>query len=244
MGSAAGRAAPSAILSLGRAGGVPEPFHPLLSIGFSVAALTTGLLLRPLPFFAFLSAASVLLVVAGYGKALARLYAFTLVTGAALAGLAVLLGESLPGAVMILGRVTLVGLSMALVATIDPTRLSRALCQARCPRALALGVLISVNFVPVLKQESDRIREAMRARGVVLRWHNAAHLYRALVLPLLIRLISISDTLTLSLETRGFAVEGRGTVYRPVTWRQRDYLYLGAFAVMLAAAWAYGVMAR
>ena len=59
---------------------------------------------------------------------------------------------------------------------------------------------------------------------------NPAILYRAFLIPLMVRLVNLSDTLALSVETRGFTTEAAPyTVYRPVYLQAKD----GAFA-----AWA------
>ena len=49
------------------------------------------------------------------------------------------------------------------------------------------------------------------------------------------RLINISDTLSLSLETRGFELENTPvTVYEPVQFTFRDGLYLSGMIAVLA----------
>lgn len=89
--------------------------------------------------------------------------------------------------------------------SVKPTALSRTLSQWRVPRSVTLGTLITFSFLPVLKAEIRRVREAMRTRGAgsVL---NPAIFYRAFLVPFVMRLVGISDTLALSVETRGFAL--------------------------------------
>ena len=64
-----------------------------------------------------------------------------------------------------------------------------------------------MSFVPMLKGEIGRVREAMKTRGAgsVL---NPKILYRAFLVPFVMRLVNISDTLALSVETRGFTLGG------------------------------------
>ena len=79
-------------------------------------------------------------------------------------------------------------------------------------------------------QAVRQTREAMRTRGAggLL---NPAILYRAFLIPLMVRLVNLSDTLALSVETRGFTTyPAPYTVYRPVHLQARD----GAFAALSA----------
>ena len=95
-----------------------------------------------------------------------------------------------------------------------PVRMTRSLSQVHTPRAITLGMLIAMSFVPMLKGEIGRVREAMKTRGAgsVL---NPKILYRAFLVPLVMRLVNISDTLALSVETRGFALgKVRYTIYK------------------------------
>jgi ABC-type cobalt transport system, permease component CbiQ and related transporters len=87
----------------------------------------------------------------------------------------------------------------------EPAAMTRSLSQVRMPRSVTLGMLISMSFMPLLSEEVRRVREAMKTRGAgsIL---NAKILYRAFLVPLVMRLVDISDTLALSVETRGFAL--------------------------------------
>lgn len=95
-----------------------------------------------------------------------------------------------------------------------PVRMTRSLSQVHTPRSVTLGMLIAMSFVPMLKGEIKRVRKAMKTRGAgsVL---NPKILYRAFLVPLVMRLVNISDTLALSVETRGFALgQVRYTIYK------------------------------
>lgn len=91
--------------------------------------------------------------------------------------------------------------------SVSTVRMTRALSQLHTPRAITLGMLISMSFMPMLKGEIKRVREAMKTRGAgsVL---NLKIFYRAFLVPLVMRLVNISDTLALSVETRGFTLSG------------------------------------
>lgn len=87
----------------------------------------------------------------------------------------------------------------------EPVRMTRNLSQMHTPRSVTLGMLIARSFVPMLTEEEHRVREAMKTRGAGSIF-NPKILYRAFLVPLVMRLVNISDTLALSVETRGFAL--------------------------------------
>ena len=99
---------------------------------------------------------------------------------------------------------------------------------------ITLGMLIAVRFLPVLGSEIARIREAMKTRGVRASLWNVRCFYRALVMPLMLRIINMSDTMALSLETRGFDLENREvSVYRPVRFFARDGVFAACIVILL-----------
>lgn len=111
-----------------------------------------------------------------------------------------------------------------------PVCLVRGFSCMRLPRVLTLAMLITFTFFPLLRAEVRQTREAMRTRGAggLL---NPAILYRAFLIPLMVRLVNLSDTLALSVETRGFTTyPAPHTVYRPVYLQAKD----GAFAALSA----------
>ena len=111
-----------------------------------------------------------------------------------------------------------------------PVCLVRGFSCMHLPRVLTLAMLITCTFFPLLRAEVRQTREAMRTRGAggLL---NPAILYRAFLIPLMVRLVNLSDTLALSVETRGFTTEAAPyTVYRPVYLQAKD----GAFAALSA----------
>ncbi|MDW8148249.1 MAG: energy-coupling factor transporter transmembrane component T [Roseiflexaceae bacterium] len=84
-------------------------------------------------------------------------------------------------------------------------------------------MLITVRSIPTLVGEAMRIRDAMQVRGLSLQRTPPRILYRALVVPLLIRVLTLAESLALALETRAFTGDPHATVYRPVALQGRDY---------------------
>lgn len=137
-------------------------------------------------------------------------------------------------AVQMAERVLLLAVAAIPAVCMPPINLIRCLTKLRCPRMITLGMLIVIRFIPVLRAEVSRIREAMKTRGVSASLWNFQCFYRALLIPLMMRLINISDTLSLSLETRGFELgKAQSTIYREVRFRARDAVYSALLGVML-----------
>lgn len=121
--------------------------------------------------------------------------------------------------------------------SVAPVRMTRSLSQIHTPRSVTLGMLIAMSFVPMLKGEIKRVREAMKTRGAGSVF-NPKILYRAFLVPLVMRLVNISDTLALSVETRGFALgKIRYTIYKKENIALSDIVFilgLTAGAVLVA----------
>ena len=207
---------------------VKNPLFPMAGIAVSVFTFAFGLAIAKSPgVFFFLGGIWLLLALFGYllavlpaaallcGIFCALTYAISrdaAQTSAAAARMLALCVAAIPG----------LGLA--------PVCLVRGFSCMRLPRVLTLAMLITFTFFPLLRAEVRQTREAMRTRGAggLL---NPAILYRAFLIPLMVRLVNLSDTLALSVETRGFTTyPAPHTVYRPVYLQAKD----GAFAALSA----------
>lgn len=157
---------------------------------------------------AVLTGTVILVLLIGAARSFARLLIFVLPLALATAGLALLLGDNLAGASRSALRILAVGTSGAVLVAIHPARMAAWLNTLPLPRSVPVALLVSIRFVPVLRKETARIKEAMLARGIDFRWYRPEHLYRSLIVPFMVRLLDINDGLTTSLETRGFGLPG------------------------------------
>ncbi len=124
-------------------------------------------------------------------------------------------------------------LAAALGMSVEPQDMTRSLSTLKCPRGITLGMLIATSFPPVLGTEIKRVREAMKTRGAgsIL---NPKIFYRAFLIPFVMRLVNISDTLSLSVETRGFSLEKKPyTVYKKEILTISDLIFI--FGIAAAA---------
>ena len=190
--------------------------YPLIAIVASLFVIVFGLVAaRNENLCWYLLGVFVWLCVFGCLKGCLKMLPAFIVFGGAFAGIAYAsAGGDVQAAISMLNRFGALFLGVALSMSVSAVRMTRSLSQIHTPRAITLGMLISMSFVPMLKGEIKRVREAMKTRGAgsVL---NPKILYRAFLVPFVMRLVNISDTLALSVETRGFALgKVRYTIYK------------------------------
>lgn len=227
---------------------VRRPLYPIVSILTALLTLIGALALaRSVWGTVFVAAVFVLLCLFGHASTcLKALPILILYVGVFSAIFYLASGGSGVFTWQMANRLAGVGVAVLPGLSMPPVRLTRCLTALGCPRLVTLGMLITTSFVPVLSGEVRQVRAAMRTRGVTSIWNPTAF-YRAFLIPLLVRLVNISDTLALSVETRGFVGDDGGyTVYHPVRLAGRDLCFAGLFLAVLAvgvAAPAFGLAA-
>lgn len=107
--------------------------------------------------------------------------------------------------------------------------------QCRIPYEYAFMFTSALRFVPDFLSESQTIQEAQACRGYSTRGNPVKRLinYLAIVKPLVLRAISRSETMALSMELRGFG-SCRRSVSTRVALRAADYAALGVMLVVTA----------
>ena len=227
---------------------VRRPLYPIVSILAALLTLIGALALaRSVWGTVFVAAVFVLLCLFGYASICRKVLPILLLY---VGGFSLIFYLASGGngvfAWQMANRLAGVGVAVLPGLAMPPVHLTRCLTALGCPRLLTLGMLITTSFVPVLSGEVRQVRAAMRTRGITSIWNPAAF-YRAFLIPLLVRLVNISDTLALSVETRGFVGNSGGyTVYHPVRLIGKDLCFAGLFLVVLAlgvAAPALGLAA-
>lgn len=179
----------------------------------------------------FLAGCFVWLILFGCRKSCLRVLPAFVVVGGLFAVIAYYAyGKDGNAAIAMANRFASVFLAAALGMSVEPADMTRNLSTLRMPRGVTLGMLIATSFPPVLGAEIKRVREAMKTRGAgsVL---NPRIFYRAFLVPFVMRLVNISDTLSLSVETRGFSLEKTAyTVYKKEIIGLSDVLFLAGLA--------------
>ena len=175
----------------------------------------------------FLAGCFVWFILFGCRKGCLRVLPVYIVVGGLFAVIAYFAyGKDGNAAMAMANRFASVFLAAALGMSVEPADMTRNLSTLKMPRGVTLGMLIATSFPPVLGAEIKRVREAMKTRGAgsVL---NPKIFYRAFLVPFVMRLVNISDTLSLSVETRGFSLEKVPyTVYKKEIVCLSDVLFI------------------
>lgn len=207
--------------------------HPILGIILSIGIIIFSLV-RSYDHntLYFLLIVYLLFIIFGMYKEALMIIPFSIITILIFSGLTYLINKNIDSTIAMTNR--LLGLSIGVIPTmsIRAIDLTRCLNQLRVPRAITLGMMITLSFIPLLKNEIKQIREAMKTRGVDS-LINPKIFYRAFLIPLTMRLVNISDTLSLSVETRGFSMENKDyTVYKRVKLHLSDYLIFSLIVIL------------
>lgn len=100
---------------------------------------------------------------------------------------------------------------------------------------IALMLSIALRFVPTLMDETEKIMNAQRARGIDFGEGNLYNQMKSIVpmlIPLFVSSINRAEELATAMEARGYkGGEGR-TKFRQLTWQQRDTYLLGIYLAM------------
>lgn len=206
-----------------KSGGFLDRIHPLLTLVLSLAIVINGLLWRePGSLAAYFGVIVTIMLWSRLGKPMARMARFILPL-ALFIGMVNYLGFRDPVTAFLSGiRICLFGLSYVFFsATTTPAELVGAL-GGRVPPKMALGLIIAFRFIPVMLKELQDIRTASLLRPVRSSAPAWDRVYRAVLVPFVFRLVSISDEIYAGIVTRGFCDECTRSQYREFPWRRID----------------------
>ena len=219
-----------------------NPVHPLAAIFGSLLALIVGMICsRTVLLFAYIALLAILFLAYGCGMAVLTMGLGMGFFGIVAGGISALINRTLDMFWITPARCLLIGICVVPMLSVPPALLTRCLNQLHFPRMLSLGMLITLRFLPTVYSEIHQIREAMRTRGIDTRltsprWYRPSNLYRAFLVPLVMRLVGMSDTLALSVETRAFTGDGRNaTVWKPVHFTPRDGIWIALLCLIAAS---------
>lgn len=159
--------------------------------------------------------------------------------------------EGLINAVKIIIRfVLIVFMSTILTLTTTPLEIAdgiesilKPLKRFKVPvQEIALILSIALRFVPTLMQETEKIMNAQRARGVDFSSGNLLERMQKVVpllIPLFISSIDRADQLAVAMTARGYRGGDHRTKLRQLSWGRRDLIVLLLFilvSILLIAA--------
>lgn len=211
-----------------------HPVYPIISLLSSVLIIVFGVATaKSTACIWFLCGMWLLFLAFGYWRACLAILPVAAVMSAVLAGITFAISRDGGAALAAVNRILAVCIAIIPGLALSPIVLVRNFSSLRLPRMLTLGMMITLTFFPLLGGEVRQVREAMRTRGAGS-FLSPQIFYRAFLIPLIMRLVNISDTLALSVETRGFTANAADcSVYKTVKLRGADILFL---ALVLAGA--------
>ncbi|MEM9908447.1 MAG: energy-coupling factor transporter transmembrane component T [Cyanobacteria bacterium P01_D01_bin.44] len=122
--------------------------------------------------------------------------------------------------------------------TTSPADLTRALQAVKLPAFLVLSLMLVWRFLPVVQQEAQRIIEANQLRGIDLS-RRPRQWFPGLFMPLVFRIVSYADEVTVGLETRSYDPNAHRSVGQPLQWRGLD---TGVAIAAVAVFWTIGYL--
>ena len=126
--------------------------------------------------------------------------------------------------------------SMLFISVTDPTLLAHSLTRFRIPYRYAFGLVIALRFLPIFGAETDVVRMSQRSRGISIDIGSPSKLLRTLrftFFPLLVSALSRVETLSNSMDTRGFGYQNTRTYLRESKWNIPDLILLGLSVLFL-----------
>lgn len=197
----------------------------------------TVLIWDPAPLAAMLVIEIVLIVYAGQARKLGKALIGLSLVAAFFAVIQLPFDVSLPTAIA--SGLKMMVMTVAFLLLFSTTRLpsltAALVNQAHIPYEYAFLFTSALRFVPDFLAESHAVREAQLCRGYVPSRNPLKRLisYAALVEPMVLRAITRSETMAMSLELRGFGSAQR-TFTHQIAFRMRDYLVLTILIVITA----------
>lgn len=204
---------------------VKRPIYPLLGMILCVYIIIFGLLsAKSSGCMIFLAGVWGLFLLFGYWKACLAVLPAAAVMSLFLAGLTWLISRDPAATMAAVNRILALCVGVIPGLALPPIALVRNFSAIRAPRMVTLGMMITLNFFPLLGDEVKKVREAMKTRGAGS-FLSPKIFYRAFLIPLIVRIVNISDTLALSVETRGFSESDDYSVYKTVKIGAKDVIF-------------------
>jgi energy-coupling factor transport system permease protein len=115
--------------------------------------------------------------------------------------------------------------SMLFISITDPTLLAHSLTKLGIPYKYSFALVITLRFLPLFDNEMNTVRMAQQSRGISAEVGGLSKILRTIrytFFPLLVSALSRVDTLSLSMEGRGFGYAEKRTYLRKSQWNHSD----------------------
>ena len=115
--------------------------------------------------------------------------------------------------------------SMLFVSVTDPTLLAHSLTRFRIPYRYSFSLIIALRFLPLFDLENHTVRMAQKSRGITPEVTGLRKIIRTVqytFFPLLVSALSRVDSLSMSMDGRGFGYSTDRSYLRKSSWRRSD----------------------
>jgi energy-coupling factor transport system permease protein len=136
--------------------------------------------------------------------------------------------------------------SMLFVSITDPTLLAHSLARFGIPYKYSFALVIALRFLPLFDNEMNTVKMAQISRGISFEVRGLSKILRAIrytFFPLLVSALSRVDTLSISMEGRGFGYAKNRAYLRKSEWNYSDSIFLlfllGFFFICVLLALGY-----
>ena len=135
-------------------------------------------------------------------------------------------------------RMTLIAMFGYITKTTSVSEMLEALNRMKVPRSIGIPFSVLLRFVPTIKIEFKALKENMKIRGIVTsRFFPLLHPIKYIeytLVPLLMRMIKISDELSASALIRGLDSDEKRVTLTELRFRTTDLL-IGLLGVLMIA---------
>ncbi|MGN0502846.1 MAG: CbiQ family ECF transporter T component [Ruminococcus sp.] len=206
---------------------VKNPVYPIIGLLSSGLIIVFGLITaKNTACIFFLGAMWLLFLLFGYWRSCFAVVPVAAVLCAVFAGITYAVSGDAQATLSAVNRILAVCIAVIPGLALSPIILVRNFSTLKLPRMFTLAMMITLTFFPLLGAEVRQVREAMKTRGAGSLL-SPKIFYRAFLIPLVMRLVNISDILALSVETRGFSNNAdECSVYKTVSIRVVDIIFL------------------
>ena len=117
-----------------------------------------------------------------------------------------------------------------LTGTTEISEVLTALHNIKIPYYIIIPLAVILRFFPTMKQDVICVRQGIKTRGIdvsvlgVLK--HPFQIYEMMLIPILMRMLSVASELAAAVETRGLGISGKKTSYTEVRFRGLDILLL------------------
>ena len=139
----------------------------------------------------------------------------------------------------ILCFITIVFAAFNLVKTTEISEMLAALHNMKIPYYINIPLAVMLRFFPTIKQDVICVRQGIKTRGIDISilgmLKHPFKIYEMLLIPILMRMLSVATELAASVETRGLGISCKKTSYVEVHFSIPDTLLLIAMMTFYIA---------